>query len=191
MSAPHGIEGWALLSERALVEDRWIDLRVETCRLPSGDVVDDYHVQHHPDWTTAVAVTPEGRFVLVRQWREAAKTVSLEFAGGVAEPGETPEGAAARELLEETGYRGGRAVDLGSHWTNPASHTNRIHAVLVEGARRVQAPQFDANEHLEVEEADPATLVAYLRSGEMAHALHAAAAMTVLLHRPDLFGVRL
>ena len=127
----------------------------------------------------------------MRQWREAAKAVSLEFAGGVIEAGETPEAAAARELLEETGYAGGEAVSLGSHWTNPASHTNRIHAILIQGARRVREPQFDANEHLEVEEAEPGALLAYLRSGEMAHALHAAAAMTVLLHRPDLFGVRL
>jgi ADP-ribose pyrophosphatase len=182
------VEPWERLDERSAYSSRWIDLRVERCRLPDGAVVDDYHVQHHPNWVAAVAVTGEGRFVLVRQWREAAKVTSLEFAGGVIDAGEAPAAAAARELLEETGFRGEAGVDLGWCWTNPASHTNRIHAVLIEGARRVQDPTFDAHEDLEVEEVDAARLLDLLRSGEFAHGLHAALAHRVRLHRPDLFG---
>ena len=57
------------------------------------------------DWAIVIPVieTPKGKqFVMVRQWRHGSKCLSLEFPGGVFEPGENPEEAAARELFEET-----------------------------------------------------------------------------------------
>ena len=178
---------WTLVDEAQVVRDRWIDLRRQRLRTPAGHTVDDYYVLHYPDWVTAVAVTPAGRFLRVRQWRPGARVESLEFAGGVAEPRETPEAAAARELLEETGHLGDPPVLLQTLWANPASHTNRVHTLLITAARRVQAPAVDPAETLEVEEATGATVLDDVRCGRMIHPLHVAAAFAVLLHRPALF----
>jgi 8-oxo-dGTP pyrophosphatase MutT (NUDIX family) len=181
------IAPWEVLSERVLVKDRWIELRAERCRTGGGAVIDDFYVLHYPDWVNAVAITPEGRFVCARQWREGAQAVSLEFAGGAVDAGETPEQAAERELLEETGYRGSSAHRIQSFWANPASHRNRAHTVLILGARKVQEPASDPVEQLEVEEMTPRRLIAAIESGELAHPLHAAAAFIVKLHSPELF----
>lgn len=183
------IEPWTMLSERQVVKDRWIDLRAEHCRTPAGGEVEGFYVLHYPDWAHAVAVTPQGRFVLTRQWREGSRTVSLEFAGGVVDPGETPEAAAARELSEETGYRGARPVPVSSLWPNPASQRNRLHTVLIRDAVRVADPKTDANEVLEVEEVDAAELVEAIRSGALDHGLHLASALAVALHHPDLLSL--
>ena len=75
------------------------------------DELRTYTVIDACDWAIVVPVleTPQGKkFVMVRQWRHGSRDLSLEFPGGVFEPGENPQEAATRELLEETGYRPGK-----------------------------------------------------------------------------------
>jgi 8-oxo-dGTP pyrophosphatase MutT (NUDIX family) len=66
------------------------------------------------DGVLVLAVTKEGKFILVRQFRPAIRRTTLEFPAGNMEKGETPEEAAAQGLLEETGYRAGTLQLLGS-----------------------------------------------------------------------------
>src|SRR5882724_3364409 len=65
-----------------------------------------------PDWVSVVAVTTEGQFVMVRQYRYGIDGPSLEVPGGMIDKGEPPAVAAMRELREETGYGGGVLVSL-------------------------------------------------------------------------------
>ena len=180
------VEPWTLLGEAPVVRDRWIDLVRQHVRTPSGHELEDFYVWRQPDWTHALAVTPAGRFVRVRLWRQGARAVSLEFPGGVVDPGETPEAAAARELLEESGYAGDAPVRLGSVWANPASQTNRVHTVLITGCRRVAEPRPEASESFEVEEADAAAVLEDVRAGRMDHPYMVAAVAHLQLHRPEL-----
>jgi len=66
------------------------------------------------DGVLILALTNDGNIILVRQFRHAIQSATLEFPAGSIEGGETPEEAAARELLEETGYRAGSLRLLGS-----------------------------------------------------------------------------
>jgi len=56
-----------------------------------------------PDWVDIVAVTSDGKIVLVDQFRFGVDAVTTEIPAGIIELGETPLAAAQRELLEETG----------------------------------------------------------------------------------------
>ena len=67
------------------------------------------------------------QFVMVKQWRHGAKKLSVEFPGGVIEAGEDPAEGAARELLEETGFRAGKLELLGSMSPNPAIMANDVY----------------------------------------------------------------
>jgi ADP-ribose diphosphatase len=64
-------------------------------------------------YAAIVAVTPDQRIPLVRQYRPAVETNVLELPSGAIDPGEAPEVAARRELLEESGCEAGELVLLG------------------------------------------------------------------------------
>jgi ADP-ribose pyrophosphatase len=64
-------------------------------------------------YAAIVAVTPDLRIPLVRQYRPAVETNLLELPCGAIDPGEAPEAAARRELLEESGCEAGELVLLG------------------------------------------------------------------------------
>lgn len=66
------------------------------------------------------------------------------------EPGESPEAAARRELLEETGYAADDLIDLGSTWANFGNHTNRVHHFLARGCARVAEQSLDDSESIVV-----------------------------------------
>ena len=73
--------------------------RVET---RGGESVRD--IVEHSGGSIMVAVTDEGKVLMVRQYRKAFEKALLELPAGKRDPGEVPEVTAARELREETGY---------------------------------------------------------------------------------------
>ena len=87
------------------------------------------------DFVVIVAVTPQQQILLVRQFRVAAGAVTLELPAGHVDPGETPEQAARRELLEETGYEADAFKLLGALSPSVARFTNRMWCFLAANAR--------------------------------------------------------
>ena len=162
----------------------WRHVRSETlqhCKVFSvgRDLVESPHTgEHHPfyridseDWVNVVPVTPEGEIVMVRQYRHGARHVTLEIPGGIVDPGETPAEAAARELLEETGYRGDAPVPIGAVNPNPALFGNACHSFWIANARPVAAIQNGETEETVVECVPGDQLQARLTAGDITHAL--------------------
>jgi 8-oxo-dGTP pyrophosphatase MutT (NUDIX family) len=164
-------------SERTLVSTRILDLRSEHFRHPVRGTQKDYVIIHTPDWVNVVAVTPDARIVLVRQFRFGLNALSLEIPGGVIEKGEDPVAAGVRELSEETGYGGGKVRLLGSVSPNPAIQDNRCHFVLVEGAVPTNPMKWDDDEEIQVSTASVAEAFAMARNGGITHSLSVAALM--------------
>jgi len=124
-----------------------------------------------PDWVNVVALTPDRRVILVRQFRFGTDEFSLEVPGGVIERGEDPVAAAVRELAEETGYGGGRARLLVSLHPNPAIQGNRCHMVLVEDVECIHQQDWDADEEIELSTLPLAEAVAAAAQGRISHSL--------------------
>src|SRR5690242_9257180 len=73
--------------------------------LEPGGVRATREVITHPGSVVVLPVLPDGRILLIRQYRHATRQYLWELVAGRMDPGETPKVAAARELIEETGYR--------------------------------------------------------------------------------------
>lgn len=96
---------WKTLTSTYLFKDDWLTVRADKCEKPDGKIIDPYYVYEFPDWVTAVAVTSDDEIILVRQYRQALGETLIEIPGGCVDPSdENLQAAAARELLEETGY---------------------------------------------------------------------------------------
>lgn len=94
--------------------------------------VETYHAIDQSDYVAILAVTPDKRIPIVRQYRPALDRFTWELPAGMLEVGEAPETTCIRELLEETGLVGARVHPLGVLVTDSARLCNHIHSFLVE-----------------------------------------------------------
>jgi ADP-ribose pyrophosphatase len=139
------------------------------------------------NWINVVALTPDEQVVLVRQFRHGTGEFTLEIPGGLIDPGEGPQQAATRELLEETGYAGSAPLPLGVVDPNPAFLNNRCFTVLVEGCRPAASPTPDDGEDIEVELMPLDSIPTAIADGRIRHALVVCAFWWLAQARPNRF----
>ena len=166
---------WEVLGREPLQDCRVFRVQRATVRSPHTANAHPFYTIESDPWVNVVAITPDDELVMVRQWRHGASKLTLEIPGGLVDPGESPEVAAARELLEETGFAPRSIRPLGHVNPNPALFGNRVHTYLAEHCERVREVQNGPLEETLVELVRAAELPARLRAGEIDHALVIAA----------------
>jgi ADP-ribose pyrophosphatase len=142
---------------------------------PRTGAVKRFSLIEATDWVNIVAITDDEHVVLIRQYRPGVDRICLEIPGGMVDPGEDAQAAAARELVEETGYTATEWQKIGAIAPNPAIQNNTLHTFLATNARRTSEPHFDGSELIEIETAPLADCYAMVRDGRIDHALVVAA----------------
>ncbi len=139
------------LSTERVFEGRLLKIDVVSVELDDGTRT-SREIVRHPGAAVVLCRKPDGRFVLVRQYRLAARAALLEAVAGTLEPGEDPAVCARREVEEETGYRPLRMVPLGEAYPAPGYTEELFHFFYAEipASAGEQAP--DDDERVQVEE---------------------------------------
>lgn len=167
---------WRVLETKEIFVARpWLKLSVEKVEVTDGRIVDDFYKLDLPDFTVVFAETPEGRTLVIRQYKHGPQRVSLTLPGGQMDPEENPLTAARRELLEETGYEAARWTSLGSYMVNGNLGCGRGHFYKASGAHRVREPNSGDLENMDILLMDRTKLMAAIQSGEVILLNHAAA----------------
>ena len=87
----------------------------------------------HPGSVVVLPVLPDGRILLIQQYRYAARQFLWELVAGRMDEGETPIEGAARELKEETGYHAKRLKIFLEFFPTPGFLEEKMYLLLAEG----------------------------------------------------------
>ncbi|MBE9114447.1 NUDIX hydrolase [Lusitaniella coriacea LEGE 07157] len=156
----------------------WFNIIAKT--LNSGNPNEPYYALELHDYAVIVPLTPNQELVLVRQYRPAVETYTLELPSGHVEPGEDPQNTARRELREETGYDAGELEFLGDFVPDTGRFSNKMWCYF---APNVTPNALGARpeENIEVILCPPQDFLNLVRQNQFNHALHLAPILLALL----------
>ncbi len=135
-----------VLRSKTAFEGKVVRLKVDRVEEPGG-ITADREVVCHPGSVVVLPELPDGRLLLIRQFRYAAQRWLWELVAGGIEPGETPLEAARRELVEETGYRARTFRPLFTFFPSPGFVSEKMHLLEARGLTRAKA-QPEADERI-------------------------------------------
>jgi len=121
-----------ILSSQMIYNGPVFGLRRDEVIEPSG-LRATREVITHPGSVVVLPVLPDGRIVMIRQYRHATRQYLWELVAGRIDAGESPTRAAARELIEETGYRAKKVKIFLDVFPTPGFLEERMYLLLAEG----------------------------------------------------------
>ncbi|MFC9540909.1 NUDIX domain-containing protein [Lysinibacillus sp. NPDC056959] len=135
-----------------IYDGKIVKLQVDDVTLPNGNVA-KREIIKHPGAVAVIAITDEGKLVLVEQYRKALERSIVEIPAGKLEPGEEPIVTARRELEEETGYGAQSLTYLQAFATSPGFADEIIHLFVAKDLYKIEnKADLDEDEFVELVE---------------------------------------
>ncbi|MDY2654110.1 MULTISPECIES: NUDIX hydrolase [Eisenbergiella] len=133
------------LKRRVIYESDWIDLYADTVRMPDGSIIEPYHVLHYPHNSVSVVIyNNKDEILMLRSKRYTAGGLEWEIPAGRVEKNESPEDAARRECMEETGCELEDLSYLG--YQNPQNGMTDFRVHMYAAHVSTENGNFDKNE---------------------------------------------
>lgn len=176
---------WEEISTEHIVQDEWIDFRRSAFRFPDGSIFEPYYTYSRRNYVVIVASDTEGNYLMVRQFRQGIRRVTIEFpAGGIERKDGKQYGgeddlstedalvAAKRELREETGYESDEWSHLLTLPSNATIADNYAHLFVARNCRKVSDQSLDEMEFLNVEKLTGDEIEELIEKGDFPQAMH-------------------
>ena len=158
------------LSRTVLYESRWVNLYRDRVALPTGTILEQYHiVDFGPGAACVIVEDPAGNILLERIARYPTGITSWELPAGGIEPAEPILAAAAREVLEETGYQTHSHRLLQAY--NPLNGISNFNVFVVHCLVGERSGQIDPNEIQSIRWFSPAETWHLLRNKQISDGL--------------------
>lgn len=159
-----------VLRDETVFSTPWFELVARYLK-PAGS--EPYYGIRTTDYVSVIARTENGDYILVRQYRSAVGSITLELPSGTVDKGMTPRQTAIQELLEETGHRPGKLRAAGYLRPDTGRMMNRLWVFYAENCVRVPGAKGEAG--ISTCLVSPARMNRLILSGKFDHALNVAA----------------
>ncbi|MDR0200465.1 MAG: NUDIX hydrolase [Streptococcaceae bacterium] len=181
------------LSRKDIFSGHVIQVKLDTVAIPDGSPDQTREIALHPGGVAILALTQEGKIILVRQFRKALEEVIYEIPAGKIDPeerakleltkngsvhsgfhGENAETsktllkAIRRELEEETGYKAAEIHQVAEFYVSPGFTNEKTYLFFATGLTKVEHPKpADVGEILELHEVTLDEALKLVRKGEI------------------------
>lgn len=139
---------WKILKKEVTFKNKWVQIDGWKVKQPNGKT-DDFYFKNSPDFVFVLAVTPNNQVVILKQYYINVGKKLWSLVAGYVDKKETLLQTAKRELLEETGFKASKYINLGwrirGRWA-----LGRGHYFLAQGAVKVSATNHEPAEDIEV-----------------------------------------
>ncbi len=173
---------WTVHGERVIYDSEWMRLALTDVEIPGGPRF-EHHVLRMPAHAAGTVVFDPGRGVLLL-WRHrfTTDTWGWEVPAGRIDAGESPVDAAAREVLEETGWRPGPLQHLITYFPHNGTSDATFHLFVAAGATLI-GPPSDPSESERIEWLGIDDLRGAIARGEVGDGLSLTALLWWLVQR--------
>ena len=131
---------WKVHGQQVLYQSDWVNVELADVELPDGRHLDHHVIRMHRQSTSAAVIDGQGRVLLLWRHRFITDTWGWEVPAGRVDVGESFEAAAAREVLEESGWRPGPLTRLGTYFPSNGVADTTFHLYVAAGATHVGDP---------------------------------------------------
>ncbi|MFD6465595.1 NUDIX hydrolase [Streptomyces goshikiensis] len=140
---------WKIHGERPIYENKWVNLWLTDIETPDGNRW-EHHVVKLRHLAVAAVINDRQEVLMMWRHRFITDAWAWELPMGLVEADETPGEAAAREVLEETGWRPGQMKPL--IYAEPANGiTDSQHHLFRADGAKYDGPPIEMNESDRVE----------------------------------------
>ncbi|MFA5126977.1 MAG: NUDIX hydrolase [Patescibacteria group bacterium] len=157
------IDNWKKIKEEPF-KAGFRKLIKKTFQLPNNKIV-DFDIKQEGPAVCVLALTKDNNVILTKQFRPGPEKILLELPGGLIDKNESPDEAAKRELLEETGYSGNFQL-IGESLDCAYSTMVRYNFVAI-NCHKIQEQRLEENEFAEIVEISLGNFKKHLRSGQL------------------------
>ncbi len=156
------------VSEEVLHENPWWRYKHDVFAFSDGKT-GDYYYGEARGMSIVVPMLPDGRLVLVKQYRYLSDRYSIEFPGGGIHSNEAPSDVAKRELVEETGYTSDEIINISNIEPHNGLFRDMMHVFLAKNVRQIETKGLvgDETEFIEILLRRPDEMEQLIRNNEI------------------------
>lgn len=149
---------------------------------PITGAKEEYIFHGETDGVRVFGLTADKKVIAVKEYQHAVDEIVLQLPTGGIKKGEKLEAAAERELLEETGYKAAKIINLGQSYSLSRSCPAREHSFLALGCEKINDQNLDVNEQIEILKIPLSEWVDLIQEGEIKQDTSVAVTFRALRH---------
>ena len=143
---------------------------------------EEYVFHGEGDGVRVLGLTDDKKVIAIREYQHAVDEIIVQLPTGGTKEKEKPQKAARRELLEETGYRAAKIIDLGESYSLPRSSPTKEYSFLALGCKKIKNQKLDSSEQIEILEIPLSEWINLVQKGEIKQDVSAVATFRALRH---------